>query len=155
MTDQIKPVDPKVIELAEKITSTSTMELADGKVTTTVDKSTYLDSLKAQGLDPEVGKKFREHDNLFMAAATESFGSRAQDIQSKEGSPERIEVKVPTLSRDKLSLVFDKVRTNRNPRTKELVESYGVSAKWVIAAGGQYGNVKDNLRKRALELNIK
>lgn len=155
MTEQVKPVDAKVIELADKITAATTLELVDGKVNAVVDKSVYLDSLKASGLDPEVGKAFREHDNVFMAAAAHSFGQRAQDIQAKKDSPDRIQVKIPTLSRDKLSLVFDKSRISRNPKTKEAIESYGVSAKWVISAGGHYSTVKDSLRRRALDLKIK
>lgn len=154
MTDKAKTLDSKVLDLAKTITDNSTLALEGDRVTSSIDKSVYLDSLKAHDLDPEVAKKFRDHDAAFMAAATHSFGERAQDIQKKKGTPDRIVVRIPTISRDKLSLTFDRSRTSRNPKTKETIESYGVSAKWVQATGNQYPIAKDNLRKRALDLKI-
>lgn len=133
-----------VKDLAEALKKDLTVN-KDG--TTEVAADTYIKNMP-EGVTEEMAKAVQSYNTNFIAAATLAVGETSIPVMKKNKDLERVSAVFPTIGKDNVSVVFDRVRENSftNPQTKEreLVikngattvgyEVYGAKSKGSLAA---------------------
>lgn len=134
-TKELKPIDPTVLSISEKIQKDLKIERETG----TPAEGVYLELAKEHDLDEDTIKRVRQFDELFYAGAGHAVGMKSIPVYKEHKDVTGIKVPFKLTGRDKMVVASKRHTSNVNPQNREeTIDTYGaITTATYLAAGNK------------------